>query len=85
MNRAIKATVTVLLSTALALSVKGQELKINETTGKYHEENVIIVDLAKKDTLFKKQNYYTSILPSRSEWIVGFYQSQDWLYPYLRI
>jgi len=54
MNRAIKATVTVLLSTALALSVKGQELKINETTGKYHEENVIIVDLAKKDTLFKK-------------------------------
>jgi hypothetical protein len=54
MNRAIKAVITALLSTTLALSVKCQELKINETTGKYHEENVILVDLAKKDTLFKK-------------------------------
>jgi hypothetical protein len=34
--------------------VKCQELKINETTGKYHEEDVIFVDSAKKDTLFKK-------------------------------
>ena len=54
MNRSIKITVAVLLSAIFGLSVKGQELNINETTEKYRNEHAIVIDSAKKDTLFKQ-------------------------------
>jgi hypothetical protein len=54
MHLILKLTAIALMASVFAIPAKSQELKIDETTGKYVARNVIVFEALNKDTLFKK-------------------------------